>query len=137
MIVVAALALTLVPLALAGASGGGGWKHGKAKFNLVGTVTAVDASAGTMTIDVKAGTRSVRVLRDAPAPVTLPVATGARIRLVSADGCVKIELGQVPAPGAKVKARGKISGAGTELVYTVYDVKVKAPAVVPEPSPAE
>ena len=31
--VVAALALTLVPLAVAGGSGHGGWKHGKAKFN--------------------------------------------------------------------------------------------------------
>ena len=37
-VVVAALALTLVPLAIAGAPGGGGWKHGKAKFNLVGAV---------------------------------------------------------------------------------------------------
>ncbi len=39
-VVVAALALTLVPLAVAGGPGGG-WKHGHAKFNLVGNVTAV------------------------------------------------------------------------------------------------
>ena len=47
-----------------------GWKHGKAKFNLVGTVTAVDADGtpstrrplGTVTIKVKAGTKTVRAL---------------------------------------------------------------------------
>ena len=83
-VVVAALALTLVPLAIAGAPGGGGWKHGKAKFNLVGEVApdvvdpAVDRDAApvaadvvdpvaavvsTITIKVKAGTKSIRRIR--------------------------------------------------------------------------
>ncbi len=43
-VVVAALALTLVPLAIAGGHGGGGRKHGKFKFNLVGRVVAPESS---------------------------------------------------------------------------------------------
>jgi len=53
-----ALALAVVPLAAAGP--GNHWAHGKNKFNLVGTVVAPDATAGTLTVKVKAGTRSAR-----------------------------------------------------------------------------
>lgn len=133
-VVVAALALTLVPLALAGAPGGG-WKHGKAKFNLVGTVTAVDAAAGTVTIKIKAGTRTVRALRGTEAPMS--VAADAKIRLLTGDEAVAIALADVPV-GAKVKARGTIDRTDPEaLVFTVRDLKVKAPTEAPAPVPAE
>lgn len=124
-VVIAALALTLVPLALAGAPGGGGWKHGKAKFNLVGTVTAVDATAGTVTIKVKAGTRTVRAFRGTEA--SMSVAADAKVRLLTEDEAVAIALAEVPV-GAKVKARGTIDRTDPEaFVFTVRDLKVKAP----------
>ncbi len=78
-VVVAALALTLVPLAIAGAPGGGGRKHGKAKFNLVGTVVTRrrgqhgrSAAASTITIKVKAGTKTVRAFRGTRGHATWP-----------------------------------------------------------------
>jgi hypothetical protein len=125
-IVVAALALTLVPLALAGAPGHGGWKHGKAKFNLVGRVAepGADATLSTLTIKVKAGTRTVRELVRSEAPVTIAVDPEAKIRLFTDDGAVTIRLDAVPV-GARVKARGTItrdkSGAA---VFTIKDLKV-------------
>ena len=93
-IIIAALALTLVPLALAGGQGGGGWKHGKAKFNLVGTVTAVDAAEGTVTIKVKSGTKTVRAFRGKEP--TMNVAAAAKIRLLAEDEAVAIPLADVP-----------------------------------------
>jgi hypothetical protein len=143
-VVVAALALTLVPLAIAGAPGGGGWKHGKAKFNLVGAVTAVGvadttvdpAAVSTITIKVKAGTRTVRAFRGADA--TMTVALDAKIRLLTEDGAVVITLDQVPL-GAKVKARGTIDRSLPDApVFIIRDLKVKAPPAEPTtPPPAE
>jgi hypothetical protein len=129
-IIIAALALTLVPLALAGGQGGGGWKHGKAKFNLVGTITAVDAAEGTVTIKVKSGTKTVRVFRGKEP--TMNVAAAAKIRLLAEDEAVAIPLADVPV-GGKVKARGIIDRTDPAApVFTVRDLKVKAP-----PAPAE
>lgn len=141
-VVVAALALTLVPLAIAGGDGGGGRKHGKAKFNLVGMVTAVDATAtdtaaGTVTIAVKAGTRTVRAFRGAE-PKMMTVALDARVRLLAEDEAVAITLADVPT-GAKVKARGTIDRSDPAApVFIIRDLKVKAPAEEPvTPPPAE
>jgi hypothetical protein len=123
-VAVAALALTLVPLAVAGAPGGGGWKHakGKAKFNLVGTVVAVDA-ADAVTIKVKAGTKTIRSLRRTEAPFTL--AANAKVWLLTEDGAVAKTLADV-APGDKVKARGvivKTKDAVTGEVAVSYVIK--------------
>jgi hypothetical protein len=127
-VAVAALALTLVPLATA--KPGHGWKHGKAKFNLVGKVvavdaTATDATAGTITIKVKSGTKTVRAFRGKEA--VMNVALTAKVRLVTADGVVAIALADVPADG-KVIARGVIDRTDPENpVFTVKFLKVKAP----------
>ena len=138
-IVAAALALTLVPLALAGASGHGGWKHGKAKFNLVGTVAEpkADAAPGTLTIEVKAGTKTVRALVRDAAAVAIPVDPEAPVWLLTEDGAVAAELGDIM-PGDKVKARGTIAKVpngtgGTTVVYTIKNLKYHdlTPDVVP------
>ncbi len=103
--VVAALALTLVPLAVAGGSGHGGWKHGKAKFELVGKVTVVDATARTVTIMVKSGTKTVRAFRGHEA--TMGFTPTAKIWLLTDPEATAIDVGDVPL-GAKVKVRGVI-----------------------------
>jgi hypothetical protein len=145
-VVVAALALTLVPLAMAGAPGGGGWKHGKATFNLVGSVVApdvvdpavepavdpaVDPDAdpvvvSTITIKVKAGTKTLRVLRGEVADF---MAADARVWLLTGDGAVGKTLADI-APGDWVKARGTITkavdGKGvTSLDYTIKTLKYR------------
>jgi hypothetical protein len=137
--VVAALALTLVPLAIAGASGHGGWKHGKAKFNLVGTVVtqtaadpeAVPATAATITIKVKAGTKTVRAFRGKEA--VMKVASDAKVWMLTEDGRVAKTLADVPEL-AKVKVRGIIDRKDpANPVFTVKDLKYRAPVEAPQP----
>ena len=137
---VVALALTLAPLAVAGAPDGGGWKHGKAKFNLVGAVTAVDATAtdvaaGTVTIKVKAGTKTVRAFRGKEE--VMRVALDAKVWLLTEDGRVAITLADVPV-GAKVKARGIVdrSTDPANPRFVIKDLKVKAPAEATTTPPA-
>jgi hypothetical protein len=141
--VTVALSLTLVPLALAGAPGGGGWKHGKAKFNLVGTVkivTAADTAAdpaavSTLTIKVKAGTKTVRAFRGTEA--TMTVAADAKIRLLTRHGAVAIALADVPA-GARVKVRGTIDRTDPAApVFTIKDLKVHPLPAEVTPPPAQ
>ncbi len=128
-VVVVALALTLVPLALA--APGGGWKHGHAKFNLVGKVVSVDTStggetsAGTIVIHVKAGTKTVRGLRRTDA--SFVVAADAKVWLLGKRHAVAETLADVAA-GDTVKARGVITkvdnGDGTTtLTYTIRNLK--------------
>ncbi len=136
---VSALALTLVPLAVAGAPDGGGWKHGKAKFNLVGAVTAVDATAtdvaGTITIKVKAGTKTVRAFRDKEE--VMRVALAAKVWLLTEDGRVAITLADVPVD-ARVKARGIVdrSTDPANPRFVIKDLKVRAPAEATTTPPA-
>jgi hypothetical protein len=121
-VIVAALALTLVPLAVAGGPGHGGWKHGKAKFNLVGKVTAVDATAGTVTIKVKAGTKTVRAFRGQEA--TMGFTAAAKIWLLTDPKATAIAVGDVPV-GARVKARGVIDRTDpADPVFTIKNLKV-------------
>lgn len=149
-VVVAALALTLVPLAIAGGHGGGGWKHGHAKFNLVGSVVApevddpavdpaVDPVAvdpvdpSTITIKVKAGSH-IKGLRGTEK--TFDVAAGAKVWQLTADGAVAMTLGDV-AVGDRVKVKGKISKAEDgSKVYTITSIKYRdlTPEPAPEPS---
>ena len=128
-----ALALAVVPLA---AAANGGFAHGKSKFNLVGTTAAVDADAGTLVVMVKAGTRTVKAFRGAE--LGLSVDPQAKIRLVTADGCVVATLAEIPV-GVKVKVRGRIDRTDpANLVFVATFVKAKgAPAPAPsvEPSP--
>lgn len=124
-----ALALAVVPLAAAG-NGGGGAK-GKLKFELVGTVSAVYGDTG-LTVKVKAGNKPVKSFRGSDLP--LVVDPGARIRIVTAEGCVTATLAEVPV-GAKVKVRGRVDSAGTaNRVYVALDVKARV-AAEPEPEP--
>jgi hypothetical protein len=130
-VAVAALALTLVPLA---AAKPGGWKHGKAKFELVGKIVAVDAtatdtSAGTVTVKVKSGTKTVRAFRGKEA--VMGVVLKAKIRLVTKKGAAVIALADVPVDG-KAKIRGTIDRTDpANPVFTVKYLKVKAPRVAP------
>ena len=146
-VVVAALALTLVPLAIAGAAGGGGWKHGKAKFNLVGTVTAVSAAdttvdpaaASTITIKVKAGTKTVRAFRGAEAHDDRgrrrqdPAAHRGRGRRHHAR-----RPGARGRQGQGARHHRPFSCQGAPPVFIIKDLKVKAPPAEPTtPPPAE
>ena len=129
-VAVAALVLTLAPLAMA--RSGGGWKHGKAKFNLVGKVTAVDAVNGTVTIKVRAGTKTVRQFRHQEA--TMGFAENAKIVWIGKKGGKKqaLTLEQI-AEGARVKARGIIDRSDPENpVFTIKKLKVRQKAM-PEP----
>jgi len=126
-----ALALTVAPLAAAGADGGGG--KGKLKFELVGTVVAVDAAAGLMTVNVKAGNKPVKAFRGSDLPLVVDL--GARVRIVTADGCTTATLADVPV-GAKVEVRGRVDNTDPlNLVYVALDVKARA-AADPSPSPS-
>ena len=147
-VVVAALALTLVPLAIAGGHGGGGRKHGRFKFNLVGSVVAPDVvdpavdpavtdvtelvDPSTITIRVKAGSH-IKGLRGTVK--TFDVAAGARVWRLTADGAVEMTLGDV-ADGDWVKVKGKISKDGLK-VYTITSIKYRdlTPEPAPEPAP--
>jgi hypothetical protein len=141
-VVVAALALTLAPLALGGAPGGGGWKHGKAKFNLVGVVltksvadTTVDAAAiSTITIKVKAGTKTVRAFRGKDAPMY--VAADAKVWMLTKNGRVAKTLADVP-DGARVKVRGTIDRTDpANLVFTIKNLKYHEVVTEVAPPPA-
>ena len=125
-----AVALAVVPLATAGP--GGGWAHGKKKFNLVGTVVPPDATAGTLTVKVKAGTKTVKSVLDSTRLLGLVVDPAARVRIVTAEGCKTATLAQVRAlSGAKVKVRGTIEAS----VFTAKWIKAKT-MPTPEPSSA-
>jgi hypothetical protein len=132
-LVAAALTLVVVlavaPLAGAGkgAGKGGGQAKGKAKFNLVGTVVAVagDAESGTLTVDVKAGTKTVHEYRGDE--LTMTVDPEAKVRLVTGEGCETVELGDVPID-AKVKVRGHIDRSNKDKPKFIADfVQAKAP----------
>ncbi len=132
-IAVAALALTLVPLAVAGA-GHGGWKHGKAKFNLVGTLKLVNVTAdpdapSTVVIKVKAGTKTVRAFRGHEE--LMDVAGNAKVRLLTEHGAVVATLDQLPLD-VKAKVRGTIDRSDpANPVFIIKDIKVKAPLPAP------
>jgi hypothetical protein len=142
-IVVTALALTLAPLALAGAPGGGGWKHGHAKFNAVGVVkavsqadTTVDPSAvSTITVAVKAGSHIKGLKRT---EVVFALAADARVWRLTRDGAVAMALADVAA-GDRVKVRGAIAkGEDGAKVYTITSLKYRdlTPDAEPTPEPS-
>ena len=125
LLLVVGLGLAVVPLAVAGNGGG----KGKLKFQLVGTVSAVDAAAGLMTVNVKAGSKPVKSFCGSDLP--LVVDPGARVRIVTAEGCVTATLADVPV-GAKVEVGGRVDDADpANLVYVALDVKAKAAAPSP------
>ncbi len=136
-LVTAALALVFVlaaaPLAGAGkdAGKGGGQAKGKAKFNLIGIVVtaAGGGESGSLTVKVKAGTKTVRKYIDEE--LTMAVDPDAKIRLVTEDGCQTVELGDIPA-GAKVKVRGHMDRDDPDNPAFIADfVKAKAPVEAP------
>ena len=129
-VLVVVIVLAVVPLAAAGS--GGGLAKVKSKFNLVGTVVAADATTGSLTVRVKAGTKTVKAFRGVD--LALVVDPAARVRLVTADGCVAALLSDLTV-GAKVKVRGRIDRTDPVVpVYIALCVKAKAP-VAPEPTP--
>ena len=128
---VVALCLALVPLALA-RSGGGGAK-GKVKFEAVGKVTAVDGTAMTLTVKVKAGTKTIKALRGTEVPMT--VASTAKVRVAIAHKWLRGATLADVAVGARVKVRGTISidssdPANPVKVFTVKNVKAWQPTAV-------
>ena len=127
-----ALALAVVPLAAAGNGGGAG--KGKLRFELVGTVSVVDGAAGPMTVNVKAVNKPVKSFRGND--LQLVVDPGARLCVVTAEGCTTATLAVVPL-GAKVKVRGRVDRSGSDpanLVYVALDVKARV-AAEPTPEP--
>jgi hypothetical protein len=131
-VAVAGLALAIVPLAAA-KPGHTGWKHGHAKFNLVGKVvsvdtsTASDASAGTVVIHVKAGTKTVRLLRGTD--TSFVVSSKAKVRRLARHHSVAKTLADLSA-GDWVKVRGTIAkvdnGDGTStLSCTITNLKYR------------
>ncbi|HEX5641816.1 MAG TPA: hypothetical protein VFZ86_05680 [Thermoleophilia bacterium] len=149
-VVVAALALTLVPLAIAGGHGGGGHKNGKYKFNLVGNVVAPDsdpavepavdpaadpdaapvvadptepaepAVVSTIFIKVKAGSH-IKGLRGTEK--MFDVAPGVKVWQLTADGAVEGRLADIE-PDDRVKVKGWISKDGSK-VYTITSIKYR------------
>ncbi len=101
---VVALCLALVPLALARS---GGAAKGKVKFEAVGKVTAVDGTAMTLTVKVKAGTKTIKALRGTEVPMT--VAPAAKVRVAIAHKWLHGATLADVAVGARVKVRGTIS----------------------------
>ena len=142
-IVVAVLALTLVPLAVAGGPGGG-WKHGHAKFNLVGkfvVFTPADTTdpeapvAAALTVKVKAGSH-IKGLRGTE--TAFAVADGAKVWQLTEDGKVESSPDKLAA-GDKVMVKGKITWAEDgSKVYTITSIKYldRTPEEV-TPPPAE
>jgi hypothetical protein len=142
-VIVVALALTLVPLALAGGPGGG-WKHGHAKFNLVGKVTAVtlaDTSvpeapvAATLTVMVKAGSH-IKGMKGSDTKFTLT--DGVKVWQLTEDGKVESSLDKLAA-GDKVLLKGTIAKAEDgSKVYTVTSIRYldRTPDVEPTPEPS-
>jgi len=127
-----ALALAVVPLAAASNGGGGDKGKGKLKFELVGTVSAVNGATG-LTVNVKAGTKTVKKFRGQV--LTLTVDLAARVRLVTDEGCVVATLDQL-GPGMKVNVRGTIDRTNPEApVFTAKWIKAKT-MPTPEPSSA-
>ena len=121
-----ALSLAVVPLAAAGNGGGGDKGKGKLKFEFVGKVVGpVDVTTGLMTVKVKAGTKNLRAFRGPGAP-NLPLTVGpdARVRIVTAEGCVVATLDQLE-PDMKVKVRGTIGGTHEDPVFTAKSIKAK------------
>ncbi len=151
LIVAAVLALTVVlaltPLAIAKSGKHAGHAKGKVKFALVGTAAVLGAvepgagageepavtdeakpADGVLIVNVKAGTKTVRAFRGKELPIS--IAENAKIRLVTAEGCVAAELGDI-ADGAKVKVRGRIVKNDGVTTFEATFVKAKNPVSAP------
>jgi len=123
-----ALALALAVVSLAAAGNGGDRGKGKLKFELVGTVTHVGDTG--LTVKSKAGSKPVKSYRGSELPLVL--GEGARVRIVTAEGCRTTTLAEVPLD-ARVKVRGRVDRTDpAKLVYIALDVKARAAA---DPSP--
>ena len=133
LLLAAALALAVVPLAAAGNGGGGG--KGKLKFELVGTVSAVSFDAATgltvLTVNVKAGTKTVKSVLDSTRLLGLVVDPAPRVRLVTDKGCVDGTLTDL-VQGMKVKVRGRIDRTTDPATFIAVWIKAK---MMPTPEP--
>ena len=119
-----ALALAVAPLAAAGNGGGAG--KGALKFELTGTVSAVDSAARLLTVKVKNGNKPVKSFCGSDLP--LVVDPSASVRIVTAKGCKTATLADVPV-GARVEVRGRVDSSDpANLVYVALDVKAWAAA---------
>src|SRR5664280_207401 len=111
---VVALCLAVVPLALAHP----GAAKGKVKFEAVGKVTAVDGMAMTLTVKVKAGTKTIKVPRGTEVPMV--VDPTAKVRVAIAHKWLHPATLADVAVGARVKVRGVIDRTDpVNLVFTV------------------
>jgi hypothetical protein len=129
--VVAAVVAVVLAVAVPALAKGRHKARGKAKFNLVAKIVAVDGDASTLTVHVKSGTKTVKAYRHKD--LVLTVDPGARIRLVTPDGVVKAALADL-AVGEKVKVRGVIDRSDPQaIVCHARFVKAKA---LPSPEPS-
>ena len=91
-----------------------------AKFAVAGTVASVDATAGTIKINVKSGTKDVR-----RKTVTIVIAGSARIRVNGAKGTL-----------ADVKTGFRVAVSGTRSGTTYTATRVEARLIKAHPSPS-
>ena len=132
---VVALCLAVTPPALAHP----GAAKGKVKFEAVGKVTAVDGPAMTLSVKVKAGTKTIMALRGAEVPMI--VAPTAKVRVAIAHEWLSGATLAKVAVGAKVKVRGtfivdKTTDPADPLkVFTVTGIRAWQAAAVSAPTP--
>ena len=91
-----------------------------AKFAVAGTVASVDATAGTIKINVKSGTKDVR-----RKTVTIVIAGSARIRVNGAKGTL-----------ADIKTGFRVAVSGTRSGTTYTATRVEARLIKAHPSPS-
>ncbi len=161
LILVLVLALAVTPLALA--SNGKGKAHkghgkqaktqtkakakGKNKFQLNGVVVPGDAVAGTLTVTVKAGSKTVKAFRGLPLTVT--IAADARFVDSTADDATTTDPAAPPLTLADLVAGARVHLGGTidrtdpaNPVFVATKVIVQSlpqvvPTLAPEPTPTD
>lgn len=135
--IVAAIALVVVPLALAAGSNGGTAVKPPAKgkpFLAKGTVVSVDATAGTLVVTVARGSHNMKSLFGTD--VTFTLVTGSHIfaRTVGRHGKVHFKnttLDNVT-PGSKANINGRLGLDPNAPVFFARHIVVKlAPAPIP------
>ena len=132
---VVALCLAVVPPALAHP----GAAKGKVKFEAVGKVAVGGVTAATLTVTVKAGTKTIKEFRGKDVPMIVLPTTNVRVAIAH-EWLPGAKLADV-APGARVKVRGTFmvdrttDPANPLKVFTVTSIKAWQAAAVSAPTP--
>jgi hypothetical protein len=97
-------------------------KKVKIAFQASGTISAVDAGAGTITVAVRSGTKDVRgksVTMSVPAGATI-VLNGKKVTVSALSAGIKVSL----------------TGTRVDAAYTVARIQASGKAVAPKPTPS-